>query len=154
MKKVLCIFYFRITWLIGLLIVMIMSTSCQGLQDWSYDQLPNGYEIWHINSQDIQLIKRDVDRTDRKLNRYISEFCYNDSYIGIKRLMIDESIPYQDVHIEEMDTSNPSYYLVDAENDVIMGPYTAEEYANQIEALKIETMCNWIKTVPKPEGAK
>lgn len=144
----------RIIWLIGFLMVMLMTTSCQGLQDWSYDKLPNGYEIWHINSQDIQLIKRDGDRTDRKLNRYILEFCYNDSYIGIKRLMIDDNIPYQDVNIEEMDTSNPSYYLVDAVNDVIMGPYTVEEYANQIEALKIETMCNWIKTVPKPEGAK
>lgn len=144
----------RIIWLIGFLMVMLMTTSCQGLQDWSYDKLPNGYEIWHINSQDIQLIKRDGDRTDRKLNRYILEFCYNDSYIGLKRLMIDENIPYQDVNIEEMDTSNPSYYLVDAVNDVIMGPYTVEEYADQIEALKIETMCNWIKTVPKPEGAK
>ena len=59
--------------------------------------------------------------------------------------MIDENLSYQEAHIEDMDASNPSYYLVDTVNDVVMGPYTAEEYENQIEALKIDTMCDWIK---------
>ena len=130
-------------------------TSCfAGLQDWIYDKLPNGYEIWRINSQDIALVKRNGDSTNIKMERYILEFCYNDSYIGIKRLMIDEDISYQNVKIEDMDKSNPSYYLVDALNDVIMGPYTVGEYEEQIEAMEIEVMCDWIKTVPKPEGAK
>lgn len=140
--------------LIALFIISLVLTSCPGFQDWEYDNLPNGYEIWHVNSQDIVLMKRDGNSTDRVINRYILEFCYNDSYIGIKQLPIDESIPYQDVHIEEMDQSNPVYYIVDAENDVIMGSYTAEEYEGQMEALEIGTMCDWIKTVPKPEGAK
>lgn len=135
-------------------IMTLILTSCPGLQDWVYDKLPNGYEIWRFNSQDIALIKRDGDSTNGVINRYILEFCYNDSYIGMKRLMIDESIPYQDLRIEEMDQSDPVYYLVDAVNDVIMGPYTAEEYEDQIEALGIGTMCDWIKTVPMPEGAK
>lgn len=140
--------------LICVLILTFILTSCAGLQDWCYNKLPNGYEIWRINSQDIVLIKRKGDLTDLKISRYILEFCYNNSYIGIKQLMIDENIPYQDVHIEEMDTSNPFYYLVDAVNDVVMGPYTAEDYEDQIEALEIDTMCDWIKTVPTPEGIK
>ena len=132
--------------------MIIILTSC-GLSDWAYDKLPNGYEIWRINSEDIELIKRKGDSTDLKIDRYILEFCYNDSYIGIKRLMIDQNIPYQNVHIEEMDKSHPAYYLVDALNDVILGPFTAEKYEDQIESLKVENMCDWIKTVPTPEGA-
>ena len=68
--------------------------------------------------------------------------------------MVDESIPYQDVDIETMDHSNPSYYLVDTLEDKVMGPYTAEEYDDQIKEMGVETMCDWIKTVPKPDGAK
>lgn len=139
--------------LIALLIAILMLAFSQAFQDWTYDKLPNGYEIVHVNSEDIELDKADGDSLDIKIDRYILEFCYNDSYIGIKRLMIDENLPYQEAHIEDMDPSNFSYYLVDTVNDVVMGPYTAEEYENQIEALKIDTMCDWIKTVPMPEGA-
>lgn len=139
--------------LIALLMAILMLAFSQAFQDWTYDKLPNGYEIVHVNSEDIELDKADGDSLDIKIDRYILEFCYNDSYIGIKRLMIDENLPYQEVHIEDMDASNPSYYLVDTVNDVVMGPYTAEEYENQIEALKVDAMCDWIKTVPMPEGA-
>ena len=139
--------------LIALLMAILMLAFSQAFQDWTYDKLPNGYEIVHVNSEDIELDKADGDSLDIKIDRYILEFCYNDSYIGIKRLMIDENLPYQEAHIEDMDASNPSYYLVDTVNDVVMGPYTAEEYENQTEALKIDTMCDWIKTVPMPEGA-
>jgi aspartate carbamoyltransferase catalytic subunit len=134
-------------------LIILMLAFSQAFQDWTYDKLPNGYEIWRINSEDISLLKTDGDSSDLRIDRYILEFCYNDSYIGIKRLMIDENLPYQEAHIEDMDPSNFSYYLVDTVNDVVMGPYTAEEYENQIEALKIDTMCDWIKTVPMPEGA-
>lgn len=47
--------------LIGALILTLMMTSCGGLQDWIYDKLPNGYEIWRVNSQDIGLCKRKGD---------------------------------------------------------------------------------------------
>ena len=134
------------------LIVILTLTSCAGMQDWGY-KLPNGYEIWHINVNDICLVKTEGEFTKKKVHRYITEFCYNESYIGLKRIMIDESIPYGDVHIEEMDKTNVSYYLVNTENDDIIGPYTSEEYEAQIESLKIEKMCEWIKTVPKPKGA-
>ena len=104
--------------LIALLIAILMLAFSQAFQDWTYDKLPNGYEIWRINSEDISLLKTDGDSSDLRIDRYILEFCYNDSYIGIKRLMIDENLPYQEAHIEDMDASNPSYYLVDTVNAV------------------------------------
>lgn len=80
--------------LISLLMAILLLASGQAFQDWTYDKLPNGYEIWRINSEDISLIKTDGDSSDLRIDRYILEFCYNDSYIGIKRLMIDENLPY------------------------------------------------------------
>lgn len=136
-----------------LIIIAFILTGC-GLGDWNYN-LPNGYAIWRINSQDIALVKLENEYSGTcVIDRYILEFCYNDTYIGIKRLMVDDSIPYQDVDIETMDHSNPSYYLVNTLEDKVMGPYTAEEYDDQIKAMGVETMCDWIKTVPKPDGAK
>lgn len=140
--------------LILAVVTLCMLTSCPGLQDWIYDELPNGYEIAHINSQDIELLKEEDGLHIPKIDRYIKEFCYNDTYIGVKRLMIDESIPYESVKIEEFDQSNLSYYLVDTADDNIMGPYTDEEYEAKINELDIQDMCDWIKTVPRPQGAE
>lgn len=139
--------------LILCIVIIFLLTSC-GLGDWDYE-LPNGYSIWRINSQSIKLVKLENEYSAHTVvDRYVLEFCYNESYIGIKRLMIDENIPYEDVDIEAMDHSNPSYYLIDTQKDIVMGPYTEEEYETQMIAQEVETMCDWIKTVPAPKGAK
>ena len=141
----------NLTFLCIIFICIMMLSSC-GVSDWIYE-LPNGYSIWEINCNDIALIK-EVDKSSRTaLSRYILEFCYNNSYIGIKRISIDENIPYPEVQIDKLDKSHPDYYLVDTTADFILGPYTAEEYYIQIETLEIGDMCDWIKTVPKPNGA-
>lgn len=88
------------------------------------------------------------------LGRYILEFCYNESFVGLKRLSIDDDIPYASVHIDEMDQSNPDYYLVDTENDLILGPMSSDEYYIQIENSGIDNMSDWIKTYPAPKGAE
>ena len=35
--------------LIALLTAILMLAFSQAFQDWTYDKLPNGYEIWRIN---------------------------------------------------------------------------------------------------------
>ena len=141
----------KIVLLLATMMICFVLTACAGLSDWDYE-LPNGYCVRHVNTENIALIKEDGRYV---IKRYVLEFCYSDSYIGIKRLPISDQTPYEEVlHIEEMDTSNPDYYLVDTVNDSVMGPYTADKYVQQIQALKIEDMCDWIKTVPKPEGAE
>ncbi len=88
----------------------------------------------------------------RVLGPYITEFCSNDSYIGIKRLVIDE-VSYSDVDVNEMDKSNAAYYIVDTRDGAVMGPYTAEQYAMHLEQLHVGEMSDWIQTVPTPDGA-
>ncbi len=136
----------------GVVLCTMMFSSC-GVSDWIYD-LPNDYSIWRINVNDIALIKEVDELGEKALDRYIIEFCYNDAFVGIKRLSINENIPYQDVEIEKLDKSNPDYYLVDTTADYILGPYTADEYNIQIETLEIDDMCDWIKTVPRPKGVR
>lgn len=136
----------------GIVFCIMMLSSC-GVSDWIYD-LPNGYSIWRINVNDIALIKETDESSKNALDRYILEFCYNDAFVGIKRLSIDENVSYQDVNIENLDKSNPDYYLVDTTSDFVLGPYTEEEYYIQIETLEIDDMCGWIKTVPRPKGVR
>lgn len=123
-----------------------------GMGDWAYDQLPNGYEIWRLNSSNIQLVK-DGGSTII-LDGYILEFCDNDSYIGIKYISTDEMISQGQAGVENMDTSNPEYYLIGSQNDAVFGPFTADDYQNQLEIHQIHDMCDWIPTVPTPKGAK
>lgn len=137
-----------------LVVLWLLLLRCSpGMNDWIYDKLPNGYEIWHVNSESIVLMKRTGESTDSKMGRYIMKFCYNDSYIGIQRLTFSEDTPYGQPSVKDMDTSNPDYYLVDTVNDVVMGPYTAEAYEKQVKDLGIEGLGDWIATVPRPEGA-
>lgn len=46
------------------------------------------------------------------------------------------------------------YYLVDTSTDEVHGPYTLDEYEKCVEELEINDPSDWIKTVPRPEGAE
>ena len=71
----------------GVVLCTMMFSSC-GVSDWIYD-LPNDYSIWSINVNDIALIKEVDELSENALDRYIIEFCYNDAFVGIKRLSIN-----------------------------------------------------------------
>ena len=137
-----------------LVVLWLLLLRCSpGMNDWIYDELPNEYEIGHINSIEINLLKRDGESTRIRVDQHITKFCSNDVYIGIERLPVDDSITNASERIEKMNNSTPEYFLVDTVNDVVMGPYTAEAYEKQVKDLGIEGLGDWIATVPRPEGA-
>jgi len=143
------------------LILMGLLSGCFGLGgsgDWIYDKLPNGYQIWRVNCEDIKVLVvngNDLNDNEIVLDRYILEFCYNNSYIGIKRLPLSKpALDEEVVDIKSMDTSNPEYYLIDAQNDTLYGPFDVDGYQDQINTLQVQGMCDWIPTVPTPAGAK
>lgn len=148
----------QIYYLIIALVCFFGLSSCEnvnfGVNDWKYDKLPNGYEIWRINSQDIVLGKFNDISLDRVIDRYIIEFCYNDTYICVKQLAIDEDIPYEDVDVSKLDYSNPDYYIVNTSSDTVYGPYNFSGYEQQCKDLNIVKLSKWIKTVPTPKDAK
>lgn len=122
-----------------------------GMGDWAYDRLPNGYEIWRLNSSNIQVVKGNGTII---LDGYVLEFCYNESFIGIKHISTDEGNSRGQADTKNMDTSNPDFYLIDAQNDAVYGPLTADDYQKQLETRQIQDMCGWIPTVSTPDGAK
>lgn len=141
---------------IALLICSLFLCACPGFSDWTYTDLPGGYQIWHINSDCITVVRvfsEDSNDNESVIQEYVDAFCYNDTYIGIKRLPYDfDSDEYPD-DVFEMDFSNLEHYIIDASTHEVHGPYTEEEYAVRCEELGVGEMCDWIKTYPKPEGA-
>lgn len=132
-----------------ILALLFVFSACigPGLSDWHYD-LPNGYQIVHISARNI--ICKDnnpVGGNAFVVEAYVSEFCYNDRYIGLKRVDVPEDIQ------AEIDRSNPVYYLVNMTTKEIYGELSGSEYISKIEELNIENMCDWILTNPAPEGA-
>ena len=136
-------------YLIFIIIFLMLVLCACGLGDWHYD-LPNGYQIVHVNSRQIVCVEKDsADAATSSIivEAHVSEFCYNDRYIGLKR--VD---PPDDVQ-EAIDYSNPVYYIVDMSTKEVYGEMSESEYMSKIKELKIENLCDWIATNPTPEGA-
>lgn len=51
--------------------------------DWMY-KINEDYEIWHINSLDISLVRKKENSFSKVVGGYIAEFKYNDKYIFLK----------------------------------------------------------------------
>lgn len=133
--------------------IFIFFLSACGLSDWSYNKIPNGYEVWHFSSGDIKLVYEDGKIV---IEKFVLAFCYNDKYIGVQQIPLkenDEHISSWEEIQKEYDLSDPEYYIIDSETDSIYGPYTQSEYIKQIEILNICELCEWIKTQPPPEDA-
>ena len=113
--------------------MMITLTSCigAGLSDWSY-RINDSYEIARSNSEEIILCKTDGHIF---VSEYISEFCYNDRYICVKRITYDHpEIPAQ-------------YFIVDMDTDEVYGPYTSQEdFEKEKERIKVGELNDWIST--------
>jgi hypothetical protein len=126
--------------------------SCGGTEDWLY-LLPNDYAIVHVNSGCIIFGKHQDYAVATVVDNYILEFCYNSTWIGLKRLPVSEDQMHFYEEVNAMDQSTAEYYIVDAEADTIYGPYTIAEYNEYIDSFEIIDMCDWIETVPAPPGS-
>ena len=126
----------------------VFMCSCT-LGNWTYDKLPNDYEIWYFDSENIDLAKVHSNGNGGSIiiDGYISAFCYNDQYIGIIRISKEKTMDGTTESITE-------YYLINTSADEVFGPYELERYESYCEELGIEDMGEWINTNPRPEGAK
>lgn len=146
----------RIRIMVVLICVGCLLGSC-GLSDWSYELLPGDYEIWRVNSHCIVLVRpvntTDTTAVDTIVDAYVWAFCYDDTFIGIQRLPVQSEALDAQIDIRSLDTSNMEYYLVDATNNTVYGPYSAQAYEKQVALLTDGSLCDWIDTYPMPEGA-
>ena len=133
-----------------LLTSIIILSGCGGMGDWAYDELPLDYSIWCLNAYDIRLVRSDGNHGETVVDQFIIAFCYNSRYIGLKRIVMEESYTLPE-SMETLDISQPEFYLIDTAIDSVSGPLSEEEY----EAItsQIADMCEWISTETPPSGA-
>lgn len=136
----------KMTAFICIFLMTIFLSSCHSLvADWEY-KLPNGYQVVRVNSVSVVFGKVVDESFEQKIDRYITEFCYNESYIGIKHLPMYNIESHSLFEIKDFDLSNVDFYIIDSAKDIQYGPYSSSEYLLQCESLGIVDMCEWINT--------
>lgn len=120
--------------IISLIIIFLLTSIKQN--DWHY-KLNNNYEIWHINTKETIIGKREKDILTTIIDDNIIEFKYNDNYVIIKCLNTNKK---------------EIYYIINIKDDTTYGPYTKEECLSKEKELNIN-INTWIKTKNTPKKA-
>ncbi|MBO4298462.1 MAG: DUF3997 domain-containing protein, partial [Clostridia bacterium] len=98
-------------------------------------------------SQTIVLGKKTSDYTmEKRIDAYISAFCYDERYVCVKQL---ESR----TDSASMNDGAAVFYVIDTLEDSVFGPYTDDTLATKMKELNSTLPGEWIKTVPRPQGA-
>ena len=129
-----------------LFFVLLISGCASGRGDWSYE-LPNEYQVFMCNSHQIMIIGKEhhvVENvsTNTYVENYIIEFCYDNQYVGAKRI-----VPADILHAttEEIYNNTPTYYILDTSTGDVCGPLDENSYLMKCNNLDIQ-MCDWIST--------
>jgi len=138
--------------LVFLAILMVFS-GCYafGRGDWKYD-LPNQYQVLMVNSHDIVIrnCSEGIVINNTIVHNYILSFCYNDRFVGVQRIVPDDP---DHCYIQERYSKDPEYYIIDTEENMVLGPFNEAEYEEMCDNLNVAALCEWIKTDPMPDGA-
>lgn len=125
--------------------------------DWIYT-INHSYCILRVNKTTIVLcvakpISEEQSTYLDVIDKYIVSFSYNDSFIAVKRLIVDEDATFEE--IMAMDVDQAQYYLVNAENGMVFGPFAEQsEFDNICTEQDVGTLGEWIDTYPAPSGAE
>lgn len=120
-----------------------------GNNDWEYD-MKNGYEIWHVNARSIVCGKRNTAHSLSNVGGdYVVKFYYNTQHVFLQCVDVPEDIN------EEINFSNPLFYIIDAKTDEVLGPLSEQEFEEALtNTIDFKESVLWINTKPRPEGAK
>lgn len=117
-----------------------------GSRDWRY-VLHNGYEIWHLNSSHIVLVKDGwSEYTNTVVDTHIVLFCYSDEYIGLQ-------CTDPQTNADAAEAADLEYFLVNTVETKLLGPFAEAEYQEFCKAEGITGLSEWIRTSPPPDGA-
>lgn len=137
--------------IILLICIFLLFTSCAGLSDWTYRNLPGDYEIVRCNSRDICFSEGEVYGGAILIEETVTAFCYNARFIGLQRV---QAVAYEEFDQDKAYASVAEFYLVDAETGKIYGPLIEETYNSKLLSFGITDMGTWISTRTKPDGAE
>lgn len=121
--------------------------------DWDYE-LCHDYYIMRINKSTIDLCRKNGVSFLGIVDSYVTAFCYNADFIAIRRLEIEPEDKSFD-EITELDLEEADYYLVDARDGTVFGPYQEEDGFERVcQEQNVGDLGEWIDTYPDPKGAK
>lgn len=126
--------------LIMVLIFVFSLTGCAGVNDWSY-KLPNNYEVWRINSDEIVINNVSTHETVSEIRGFLKEFSYDSRYVFTRNI--------SDVFANNI--LDERYYILDTENGKVYGAFDSiEELQNQCDEMNIKIPDKWLRTSPDP----
>ncbi len=125
-------------------ILLLVLTACSGTGDWIYE-LPNGYELWRINSNEI-LIKYAQSEVDGEgIPSFVKEFSYDERYVFTRN--VDD--------ISSNDIFDEIYYVLDTQEKKVHGPFeSSEELQGKVEEWDVGLPEKWYRTSPDPNLSK
>lgn len=133
--------------LLLLMFCTVFLCGCPIVTEWDY-ALGNDYLISYWNSNKIICVKQtDENSYSRIVDDYVAKFCYNSEFVCLECIKAPEDIS------EELDFSNPEFYIANMKTDQVFGPYTDSQYEMQLTQLHIINLCDWIDTTPMPDDA-
>ena len=128
----------------GTTLAILLSSIGPGSLDWEY-KLPNGYEIWRINSNNIVIQHTDDSANKDAIPSFIKEFSYDKRYVFSRNIN----------NISNNDIFEEVYYILDTEKNKVLGPLgSIEELKSQCVELGIELPLKWYRTSPDPNMNK
>lgn len=134
----------KVVSLISFLVLFIFMSSCAGTGDWNFE-LPNDYEVWHINSSEILIKCTDLENPGEKIPSFVKEFSYDDRYVFSRNI---EDVTSNNV-------LNEIYYALDTLEKKVYGPYKSiEELQKQADEWNVEIPERWYRTSPDPNMSK
>ncbi len=134
----------KVVSLISFLVVIIFISSCAGTGDWIFE-LPNDYEVWHINSREILIKCTDLENPGDKIPSFVKEFSYDDRYVFSRNI---DSVSSNNV-------LNETYYTLDTLEKKVYGPFESiEELQKQADEWNVEIPERWYRTSPDPNMSK
>lgn len=102
----------------------------------------NGYKTRRVSAYDVCIgyVYEDSSmNTNTFVSGHVYKYCYNDKYIGIQQIK-------SAAKKEDLDISNPIYYLIDTQKNELHKFNSAQEYEEYVNDNKITGLFDWITT--------
>ncbi len=121
-------------------ILVLSLTGCAGVSDWSY-QLPNNYEVWRINSEDIIIKNMNTQNNVDEISGFVKEFSYDSRYVFTRNIE----------NISDNNILDEVYYILDTKENKVYGSFDSiEELQDQAEEMAVKIPEKWYRTSPDP----
>ncbi len=116
------------------LFMIFILTSCAGMSDWSYDNLPGDYEVWRINSETVSLVQTENKVTGHSVvPSYVYAVSSTKDYVFAQR-----------IESRDADPKHPEYYVVPVGSDKAVGPFDASGFKEYCASIGIAEPTEWL----------